>query len=132
MSYHFCSRLTATLNLCMIYFKITWALAILLEHMHRKFEINRTKIKDGCQSGTKVVSHDSKTDLPLTKHKDTNQENKIVVSHNNLIGFLHNQSNFIIYTRNIDLPSSPEIELSLTHRLQWLHLCSFKTILMSN
>ena len=33
-----------------IYFKITWAIAILLEHMHKKFEINRTTIKDGCQS----------------------------------------------------------------------------------
>ena len=34
MGYHFSSRLTATLNICPIYFKITWALAILLEHMH--------------------------------------------------------------------------------------------------
>ena len=25
----------------------------------------RTKIKDGCQLGRKVVSHNSKTDLPL-------------------------------------------------------------------
>ena len=33
--------------------------------MHRKFEINRTKIKGGCQSGRKVVPHDSKSDLPL-------------------------------------------------------------------
>ena len=33
--------------------------------MHRKFEINRTKIKGGCQSRTKVVTHDSKCDLPL-------------------------------------------------------------------
>ena len=33
--------------------------------MHRKFEINPTKIKGGCQSGTKVVIHDSKNDLPL-------------------------------------------------------------------
>ena len=29
----------------------TWALAILLEHMHKKFEINQTKIKGCCQSG---------------------------------------------------------------------------------
>ena len=28
MGYHFSSRLTATLNLCLIYFKITLALAI--------------------------------------------------------------------------------------------------------
>ena len=40
-------------------------LAILLEHMHKKFVINRTKIKGGCQSGRKVVNHNSKSDLPL-------------------------------------------------------------------
>ena len=37
--------------------------------MHKKFEINRTKIKGGCQSGRKVVPHNSKNDLPL-KGKD--------------------------------------------------------------
>ena len=60
--------LTTTHNLCLIYFKITWALAILLElveHMHKNFEINRIKIKGSCQSGRKVVTHDSKSDLPL-------------------------------------------------------------------
>ena len=35
--------------------------------MHKKFEMNQTKIKDGCQSGSKVVTHNSKKDLPLTK-----------------------------------------------------------------
>ena len=40
-------------------------LAILLEHMHKKFELNRTKIKGGCQSVRKVVTHNSKSDLPL-------------------------------------------------------------------
>ena len=55
----------AIINLCLIYFKTTWALAILLEHMHKKCEINRTKIKGGCQSGRKVVTHNSKSDLPL-------------------------------------------------------------------
>ena len=29
------------------------------------FEVNQTKIKGGCQSGRKVVTHDSKSDLPL-------------------------------------------------------------------
>ena len=29
------------------------------------FEINRTQIKGGCQSGRKVVTHNSKSDLPL-------------------------------------------------------------------
>ena len=33
--------------------------------MHKKFEINWTKIKGGCQSGRKVVTHNSKSDLPL-------------------------------------------------------------------
>ena len=42
-------------------------LAILLEHMHKKFEINHTKIKGGCQSGRKVVTHNSKSDLPLAR-----------------------------------------------------------------
>ena len=65
MGYHFISGLTVTLNLCLIYFKITCTLAILLEDMHKKFEINRTKITDGCQSGRKVVTHKSKSDLPL-------------------------------------------------------------------
>ena len=42
--------------------------------MHKKIEIYRTKIKGSCQSGRKVVTHDSKTDLPLAillehKHK---------------------------------------------------------------
>ena len=33
--------------------------------MHNKFEINRTKITGGCQSGRKLVTHNSKSDLPL-------------------------------------------------------------------
>ena len=33
--------------------------------MHKKFEINRTKIKGSCQLCRKVVSHNSKSDLPL-------------------------------------------------------------------
>ena len=33
--------------------------------MHKKFEINRTKIKGGCQSVRKVVTHNSRSDLPL-------------------------------------------------------------------
>ena len=34
--------------------------------MHKKFDINWTKIKGGCQSGRKMVTHDSKSYLPLT------------------------------------------------------------------
>ena len=33
--------------------------------MHKKFEINQTKIKGSCQSERKVVTHNSKSDLPL-------------------------------------------------------------------
>ena len=33
--------------------------------MHKKFVINLTNIKGGCQSGRKVVTHNSKSDLPL-------------------------------------------------------------------
>ena len=33
--------------------------------MHKKFEINQTKIKGSCQSGRRVVPHDSKSDLFL-------------------------------------------------------------------
>ena len=36
-----------------------------LEHKHNKFEIYRTNIKGGCQSGRKVVTHNSMSDLPL-------------------------------------------------------------------
>ena len=35
--------------------------------MHKKFENNQTKIKGGCRSGGKVVSHNSKSDLPLVR-----------------------------------------------------------------
>ena len=42
----------------------------LLEHMQKKFEINRTKIKGGCQSGRKVVTHNSKSDSPLALAAD--------------------------------------------------------------
>ena len=33
--------------------------------MRKKFEINWTKIKGSCQSGSKVVAHNPKSDLPL-------------------------------------------------------------------
>ena len=35
--------------------------------MHKKFEINGTKIEVGCQSGRKVVTHKPKSELPLKK-----------------------------------------------------------------
>ena len=37
--------------------------------MQKKFEINWTNIKGDCQSGRKVVIHNSKGDLPLTNYK---------------------------------------------------------------
>ena len=33
--------------------------------MAKAHEVNQTKIKGGCQSGRKVVTHDSKSYLPL-------------------------------------------------------------------
>ena len=53
MGYHLSSRLISDLsqNSC----------ACASAH----FEVNQTKIKGGCQSGKKVVPHDSKSDLPL-------------------------------------------------------------------
>ena len=33
--------------------------------MHRKFEINLTKIKGSCHSGRQVVTYNSKSDLPI-------------------------------------------------------------------
>ena len=42
---------------------------MLLELMHKKFDINRTKIKGGCQLGKKVVTQNSKSDLPLDKQR---------------------------------------------------------------
>ena len=53
--------------------------------MHKKFEIDRTKIKGGCQSARKVVTHDSKRDLPLVclkRKKDmSNLDIKSVTKH---------------------------------------------------
>ena len=41
--------------------------------MHKQFEIDQTKIKGGCQSGRKVVTHNSKSDLPLaTRSREEN------------------------------------------------------------
>ena len=36
--------------------------------MHKKFELNQTKIKGGSASGRKVVTHNSKNDLPLVNY----------------------------------------------------------------
>ena len=39
--------------------------------MQKQFEINRTKIKHGCQSGRKGLTQNFKSDLPLDGHKST-------------------------------------------------------------
>ena len=41
--------------------------------MYRKFEINRTKIKAGCETGRKVA----KSDLPLVCTRNLEKKNKI-------------------------------------------------------
>ena len=52
----------------------------LLEHMYKEFEINRTMVKGGCQSGRKVVPHDSKSDLPLkAKHRAAPRLDAVIV-----------------------------------------------------
>ena len=38
-------------------------------HLTLKY-LNLTKIKGGCQSGTKVIPHDSKSDLPLALYNN--------------------------------------------------------------
>ena len=50
----------------------------------QKFEINLTKIKGGCQSGRKAVTHNSKSDLPLIKCKKSLRyiKQRKVVTHN--------------------------------------------------
>ena len=45
------------------------ACAPILVHMHEKFELNQTKIKGVCQSGTKVAAHDFKSDLSPVSQK---------------------------------------------------------------
>ena len=49
-------------------------LAILLENMHKKFGINQSKIKGGCQSERKVVTHNSKSDLRLVEWKNEKEQ----------------------------------------------------------
>ena len=41
------------------------ACAVQYVTLHKKFKVNHTKIKGGCQSGRKVLPHNSKDHLPL-------------------------------------------------------------------
>ena len=47
--------------------------------MHKKFEINPTKIKGGCQLGRKVVGHNSKSDLPLNRELTQPASNREII-----------------------------------------------------
>ena len=49
MGYHFSSRLTATLNLCLIYLKLLVHVLYYYGQCSCDFEVNQTKIKGGCQ-----------------------------------------------------------------------------------
>ena len=55
-------------NLCSINPKISWALAILWEHMHKKFIVNQTKIRGSCQMLSKIALLMSYSNLPLAAH----------------------------------------------------------------
>ena len=48
--------------------------------MHKQFQINWTTIKGGCQSGRKVVTHNSKSNLPLGT--DTNPDTNACIYDN--------------------------------------------------
>ena len=56
-------------------------LAILIRHIHKKFEINQTKIKSSYQSVRKVVTHNSKSNLPLVSFHQIN----IIFSSKNIL-----------------------------------------------
>ena len=65
VGYHFSSQLRATLNLCPIYLKLLLHVSQQYCQCSWDFKVNQIKIKGGCQSGRKVVTHDCKSDLPL-------------------------------------------------------------------
>ena len=61
--------------------------------MHKKFEINQTKIKGSCLSGRKVVTDDSKSDLPLVRDWFLIQNEKLSflnMHYNNIVFLLSN------------------------------------------
>ena len=47
--------------------------------MHKKLEINWTKIKGGCESGRKTVPYDSESDLPLVKTRFQGKKDKMFI-----------------------------------------------------
>ena len=56
--------------------------------MHKKFEMNLTKIKGGYQPGIKVVTHNSKSDLPLVEKT-----------------LLINRNRYMVHTYSVNEPS---------------------------
>ena len=74
---------------------------MLLDHMRKKFEINRTKIKCVCQSRRKVVAHNSRSDLPSVKNLKKSKDFFCIFLdgssyHFNLPPF-YDQSNFLYF-----------------------------------
>ena len=65
MGYKLSSQLTATINLCPIYLKRLVHVLLLYDKCSYDFKVNQIKIKGGCQLGSKMVTHNSKSDLPL-------------------------------------------------------------------
>ena len=69
--------------------------------MHKKFEIYRTKIMGGCESGRKVVTHISKSDLPhlcmyFKKRSEKGWKSLLLyyISHIGVESFLKSHLNF--------------------------------------
>ena len=63
-------RLKATLNLCPIYLKLIVHASNSMASAHVIFKyVYQTNDKGGCQSGRKVVPHDSKSDFLLGVEK---------------------------------------------------------------
>ena len=75
--------------------------------MHKKFEIKWTKIKGSCQSGRNVVTHNSKSDLPVVK----NLGSKVQV-----MAFLLN----VIYPRTLSLLITMAFILNLMKNISHL------------
>ena len=74
--------------------------------MHKKFEINRTKIKGLCQPGRKVATHNSKSDLPLT-----------IGSFKNEGGGYFSCQNF--KKQNVDAKRKQNADLLVTKKKSW-------------
>ena len=56
--------------------------------MNKTFEINRTKIKGGCQSGRKVVTNNSKSDFLLAYLAPNSKYGQVALHCGLVVGFL--------------------------------------------